>query len=52
MAVRYERIAELMELAKVYMEDGAWFTAAARLDEASKLLREGQTELNAALETA
>lgn len=46
---RHNRIVDLINLAGTYFEDGAWFTAAARLEEAAALMREGQTEFNRAL---
>lgn len=46
---RGERIVELVELGQAYMDDGAWLSAAHCLEEAAKLLREGQAELNGAL---
>lgn len=46
---RVERFYELTQLAGIYMEDGAWLTAAAKLDEAARILREGEAEFTAAL---
>lgn len=42
---RRERIAFLLDVATRYFEDGAWLTAAGRLDQAAELLREGHAEM-------
>lgn len=49
MATRTERIVELVEVARTYMDDGAWYTAADRLRAAADLLEEGQNEVNVEL---
>lgn len=52
MATRADDIHDLVELGLIYMEDGAWLTAAERLEKAVQMLREGQAEFLKALEAA